>query len=101
MAKPKLERTFVYTVNGVNYTNKSEALSAKAQYDLEGMLVEAKDTDGMHVVPEEYVRDVQTWMLDNAKTLRKLLDTYIKNSAVAAAESNEATNDEESEPDVG
>ena len=98
MAKPKLERTFVYTVNGSNYTNKSEALSAKAQYDLEGMLVEATNADGMHVVPEDYVAAVQTWMLNNAKTLRKLLDQYTKNSAVSAAEHNETEN-QESDPD--
>lgn len=99
MAKPKLERTFVYTVNGSNYTNKSEALSAKAQYDLEGMLVEATDGTGLHVVPEDYVAAVQTWMLNNAKTLRKLLDTYIKNSAVAAAEHNETDSEGENTDD--
>ena len=95
MAKPKLERTFVYTVNGVNYADKSQALVAKADYDLEGMLVEATGSDGIHVIPEEYVRHIQTWMFDNAKPLRKLLDQYIKNSAVTAAENDEVESEGE------
>ena len=80
MPRQKLDKTVMYVVGGVNYPDRSAALVATADKDLMTMLVNAVASDELEVALSTFERNVADWMFANAKPLRTLLDTYIKNS---------------------
>ncbi len=82
----KLERVVAYKVGDETITNRAEAKVAQVRQELTSMLGEASVKGGELLVSPLSEDDVAQWMLNNARTLSKLLNAYIKNKPAATEE---------------